>query len=521
MSRGLAMSRGLEKCNQQLIGHVNLHQGGHVQGSAAWLLARGTMFGGSEIAALMGKDPYKTKMDLIARKIGLDTGGSVGVACWWGTLFEPVSERVVELDCGTTIYGASIHVRWADLPYHGNSPDGYCTLILEYSDGRWQICHDLDDAALENRFTVPLPVLVELKAPYRRLPTTSPPSHYVPQVWSGIAMSPPTLAGLFVDIVYRVCTLAELGDSADYATEYHLAGRRSKTPPPSWEGAFAWGATALYAPRIGTRAIRARPQKPCGTADIDAYRILCSYLGYDIAMSDLGAHVADLGELASANASQFDKILEHTISTREIQYVHSDPVGMGRPPGDSLCKFLADAEANAPEHHYLMGLLPWKIFQVNYHLIHERLGFLEEVDDLTSTAMRDILRLRQAPNLHKAFYDYRMEQPANAGRSGDPSSAEWGNPVITPEQKKSFFTWSAARPAAGRQQPTAGQLSAMVQQPPTAGQLSAMVQPTAGGQSTTEVRAPAFAVESSAVHATILRWGNLVCADSDNRHTEM
>ena len=60
------------------------------------------MVGGSEIAALLGWNYYCSFRQLLRDKSGGEERSPVGIACWWGTVFEPVSERLVEIDCGTT-----------------------------------------------------------------------------------------------------------------------------------------------------------------------------------------------------------------------------------------------------------------------------------------------------------------------------------------------------------------------------------------------------------------------------------
>ena len=46
---------------------------------------------------------------------------AVDIACWWGTVFRPLSERLVEIDCGTVCMG----IRAGNVGY---SPDECCVV---------------------------------------------------------------------------------------------------------------------------------------------------------------------------------------------------------------------------------------------------------------------------------------------------------------------------------------------------------------------------------------------------------
>jgi hypothetical protein len=66
--------------------------------------------------------------------------------------------------------------------------------------------------------------LLEFKCPLSRRPDGGVPKQYLPQLWSGLAVSPVAHAGLFVDVVFRKCALADLGPGPEYDREYHRRG---------------------------------------------------------------------------------------------------------------------------------------------------------------------------------------------------------------------------------------------------------------------------------------------------------
>lgn len=434
--------------DRRICEHVTQHENGYRQGTAAWLSAKENVVGGSELATLMGLNPYQTWEGLVARKLGLPSGTPPGVACWWGTFLEPISERLLELDCATKLHGSDIHVRFPDLVFHGNSPDGYCVLTFELRDDVWELSHDPALATAEGRQTYTLPVLVELKAPYRRLLSGKTPRYYLPQVWSGIALSPPTLMGFFVEIIFRVCSLTELHEGAEYSKQYHKGDMRTKNPP-KWEGAFSWGVTAIYAPMLGTRAVRALQSdgSTVGTADADAYRILCTQLGGVLKPAELGTHIADIGRLANDSPSDFDKVLGH-INSKELTYRHSDPVGFeksGPADGsDGLGVFMDNAEGTPPPNYYLFGFLPWKVFQIDYHVVQEQPGFYGKIDELTTEFMGDVQRLRAAENPRLAYHEYCVSRMKESGGGVEPGARSGG---ATADQKSALFAWATKKHA--------------------------------------------------------------------------
>lgn len=401
--------------------HVECHRGGARQGTPEWLAAKGLKVGGSELSTLKGWNPYESWEKLIGKKLGVLSRGEMEVPCWWGTMFEPVTERLVELDCQASVRGTDIHIRPPDLLFHANSPDGYCVLAFEEAEDGWVLSHDPAAAAAAGIEVHYLPALIELKAPYRRLPGAKPPKYYLPQVWSGLALSPHALIGVFIEAVYRVCSLTELGPGGGYSAAYHGGDKRRGEP---WPLPLAWGATAVYAPRWDTRAARlarvrsdasAAQRAKIADADMICYMILGRDLGVVLAADELGSQQVDLGEVAAASPRDFDRVME-LIDLKATPVRHSEPVfaeGAASDPA-TLTAFFNQAEAAAPEGFYLFGFIPWKVFDLGYHLVGHQPGFREEIDELTTRFMGELNALRAAPDPIRAYYDYCAARKAPA-----------------------------------------------------------------------------------------------------------
>jgi predicted phage-related endonuclease len=177
---------------------VEIHKHLAVQGSKEWLLERVATIGGSEIAAVLGKNKYMNLQNFFAQKIGLTT--FIGnTATRWGNLFEGVTEVYIkELLLVDQIYSTG-SVPNKLVPSHKYSPDG------------------ISIVKIKNKYYI---VLLEFKAPFSSIPDGTIPVHYLPQVKSGLCTIDITQKAIFVSNVYRKCTMAQL-KQIGYDTLFH------------------------------------------------------------------------------------------------------------------------------------------------------------------------------------------------------------------------------------------------------------------------------------------------------------
>lgn len=426
------------------IARVARTSNGVVQGTPEWLALKGTLIGGSELAVLLGTNPYMKWEALVAKKLGLLPPDKFGVACWWGTMFEPVTERFVALDCDTALVGTDIHMRIPAFQHHANSPDGFCVVCFELDDdGDWVLSHDPAGAVAAGRPTQALPAVVELKAPYSRKPSGTIPRYYLPQVWSGLEFTPDAAFGLYVETVYRLCSLGDLGDSDAYALGYHKGdtrtrrGEKPKPVAPIWGLPVAWGATAVYAPYADGEAGRGAGAK----AALLGMRAVGKLLGHAPARADLGTQAVDVGDLADRDPKAFEALLG-CINAKTFRVAHCDPKFATGPhaPADPLSPFLDGCEAAAPPGFYLLGLLGWKVFRADYHVVHRRPGFADEVRALTAEFMGDVNRLLAVPEgpLRRAAYQRYCGGRARAAAAEFKKSGREPNKVNAAERAGIF-----------------------------------------------------------------------------------
>lgn len=175
------------------------------QGTDEWLASRRTRFGGSEVAAVVGKCPYKSSTDMLKSKTEMTFTPSA--ACSFGRIMEPVAKAMIEIE-GHTIheFGA---IPSTDLPLC-YSPDG---LIVDKNEL----------------------VLLEIKCPWRRSKIAEVPKHYTHQIQAGMHVLPCTTTW-FYQFRFRLCSRAQMKDTPDYNRWIHCEGykRCPKSQPLSW-----------------------------------------------------------------------------------------------------------------------------------------------------------------------------------------------------------------------------------------------------------------------------------------------
>ena len=433
---------------------VAQHAGRHRQRTAGWLAKKKGSIGGSEIAALMGHNPYSSFDEVVGSKVGIRTFTG-NVACWWGTMFESAIERFVEIDTGTRLAGTDVSIpapRCSGLVgRHANSPDGYGVVVLWLTpDNEWALLTTdaATQAAAAGRPTKRILVDWEFKCPYRRQPKGDIPKHYRPQLWSGLALSPIAHMGLFVDAAFRKCSLWNFGPAPGYDWTYHRERKVER-----WTVPIAWGLTAIYAPRLDAPAGDEYTSDRAPSADDDdsddglgdigfvdtsaarpinaayeAWQLHGKYFGLPLESPQEAARAGrdykpDPIDFGDCDKSIFETMMLH-LDRKRFSAEHFGPClrdGRGAPLRTSaeISAAIDGLAAAAPAHHFLLGVVPWKMFEVDYTFIERRVGFLEEVAPLIHSCLDLAAQFRAAPNPEQAYYTYlegkRQKRWAKAG----------------------------------------------------------------------------------------------------------
>ena len=206
------MMQAISKKHADQIAQIYKRAGTSGQRTKEWFDFRSRTIGGSEIASLIGKSKYKNIEQLYKSKLDLENVNSFGsrVAMQWGTYFEPVTTRVVEMLFGTVNneFGSLV----GPVPYSSYSPDGVAVVTVPYCDldrysipiPGWQ--HDFE----LNYILKLMMIMFEFKAPYTRVPSGIIPEEYIPQLYAGLATIPEAELSLFINNQFKSCTVMDL-----------------------------------------------------------------------------------------------------------------------------------------------------------------------------------------------------------------------------------------------------------------------------------------------------------------------
>lgn len=338
--------------NQLIDDFVNIYNSDIKQKDTEWYRLMGTTVGGSEIAAIMSLNRYTSYYGVIESKIEICKGtknfnSSNDISCCWGTIFENVIERYVSIDLGNEVKGTKMCIQKYE--GHRNSPDGYVVANFYLKDN---VYHIWTTDMPREMIMLSMILLLEFKCPISRRPTGDVPKYYKPQVLSGLAVSPVAHKGLFVDAIFKKCSLDQLGDNGKYDIVFHKKTVTNLLP-------IAWGIIPVYAP----------------TSKITDNIKEMYESHFNINFNEENNNVIDLGDTTIELFKKMMKAMseKELIPTRPtIKFLD------GR--GDIDCLEIGDKP-----NCILFALLPWKLFDVSYVPIDREPNFLENIYPLIQT----------------------------------------------------------------------------------------------------------------------------------------
>lgn len=165
------------------------------QRSKQWLEDRKYSIGGSEMGVIAGVNPYKNIRELIEGHLGM-TSFTGNINTYWGSIIEDLVTKLLEEK-----WNCKIHETGSlpgSIKYQKYSPDG-----LVYLDFMDKIA------------------LIEIKSAARRTVNGRIPAMYKPQVYTGLDTVPIADIGLFVDAMFRRCSIDAFNFSSKYDTVIH------------------------------------------------------------------------------------------------------------------------------------------------------------------------------------------------------------------------------------------------------------------------------------------------------------
>lgn len=226
-----SQAKELAKLHKVVNDFINSAAGAPAQKSREWYAIKAKTIGGSEVATVLGMNPYSTVKKLIADKVGIKEFAFNGnTACRWGNMFESVTrdftQTVLSLDECIQETGSIPGV----VDRQRYSPDGVGVVKLL----------DADD---KPAYYI---VLFEFKSPARSIPDGKIPKHYLPQVKTGLLSIDICDTAIFVNNCYRKCALKNIGFDLTYDTIYHDGDAKKKKKSQVIDTVYATGIICLY-----------------------------------------------------------------------------------------------------------------------------------------------------------------------------------------------------------------------------------------------------------------------------------
>jgi hypothetical protein len=328
---------------------VNIYTKDVKQRDKEWYKLMGTTIGGSEIAAIMGLSPYSSFYKVVESKIEICKGlkptnmSDNLLPCWWGTLFENVISKVVEIDLGNKVKGSNICIQKYE--GHRNSPDGYMVVHFYKKDDVYHLwTTDLPRDSIE----LSCIVLLEFKCPITRKATGNIPKHYIPQVLSGLSVSPIAYKGLYIDAIFKKCSLEQLKNNTEYDEIFHKKTNKDVNLYP-----ITYGVINIY---VSLQKI--------------TDKIIAIYEEYfDMSFETDDFNIIDLGDVPY---DLFYRIIELINDYQLIVSKSTVKFLDGRGDNDVL-------NLTNKNNCKLFAILPWKLFDLTYILINKEVNFLENV----------------------------------------------------------------------------------------------------------------------------------------------
>ncbi len=202
---------------------------GPVQKSDEWYQIKQKTIGGSEISTILGSNPFSDVKKLVAEKLnitGYKFNGNISTR--WGNLFEFVTKTITELLLKTNIHEMpSIEGK---IPGQRYSPDGVGIVRL----------------LGVNNVRSFYKVLFEFKSPMSTWPKECIPSHYIPQVKTGLSTLDIVDIAIFVNCCFRKCKISDLGFNSSYDVEFHSQDFKKRKNGLNNVEPYAYGIISFY-----------------------------------------------------------------------------------------------------------------------------------------------------------------------------------------------------------------------------------------------------------------------------------
>ena len=400
------------------------------QKSAEWHAIRATTIGGSEVATVLGLNPFSSCKNLIADKSGINKNTFSGnLATRWGNMFEPLTrewaQRVLLMTNEIQETGSVEGV----IPRQRYSPDGVGVVQL------------LDEDNKPDHYII----LFEFKAPFKSIPDGKIPKHYVPQIQTGLLSIPICDLGIFVNNCYRKCALKNIGFTLDYDTSFHSGDLTKRlTKKQKITEVLACGVIGFYQTKehyekslveLGYGSDNENEDNDKDDVDIDPY------LESDNPALDVQVSEYDINILINSNETPMDfgTAKEKTLNRlfelceeKRITAIHY-PMILNQAAVNAL-EFIADhtkekpveeinvkkiiklhinqfiAHCDSAEHH-VIGYLPWKLVKSNILTERRDENWKQVIEESIVSTLTIIDAIKSSADPQKTYEAYYPSIP--------------------------------------------------------------------------------------------------------------
>ncbi len=351
------------------------------QGSKEWLSSRSITIGGSEIATLLGLNPYQNLKKLISQKTGITTF-TKSAPLWFGNIMESVLQNYTEQIFHTKIYetGSIQYNKSECLKY---SPDGlavvnkkYLTHIFNSDDIELKINNKSN---FDNKNDDELLILFEFKNPFMRKPEPGiVPIYYKPQPEMGMHVIDICEVSIFIEGVFRFCSYNDIINlNNKYNTRYHFD--KKKGPDGIYKNLqyknnpLAYGAFTLY-----------YSKDDISKNMIDIINLITEHINsFNIHEFDLSA----IGNYKIINAIM-ENIIDHKNIKIEYHNLYLNDINSKNyyfKKYTNITNFkneIKDKKNNIPENMIYLGCFCFKLFDININPIYKNELLTDSVLDL-------------------------------------------------------------------------------------------------------------------------------------------
>jgi len=408
------MSKALQKKVNEFISKAGEAP---AQKTKEWYQLKAKTIGGSEVATVLGINPFRSVKALIAEKIGLNSGGFSGnIATRWGTIFENITrewtQKVLLLDEKIEETGSLPGI----IERQRYSPDGLGVVALSNEND------ELDYYI----------VLFEFKSPLRSLPDGKIPKYYVPQIQTGMLTIPMVELSIFVNNAYRKCHLKDIGFTMEYDSNFHDGdAKKKKTKKQVFTEVLACGVICFYQ----TKSNYELGLKLCGygsdseseddVVDIEAaHGAYSDSTGHDMTIlmnsrespidfgfSKTGVlnRLFELCEEKRIGIMYYPMVLNQE-AVNELEFIQThkkEKTTVKLNPKKIVTMQLNQFTSHCEDNELLpVGFLPWKLFKSDIIIDTPQENWLDTIKDPILDTLKKIDEISSAENPEEKFYEY-------------------------------------------------------------------------------------------------------------------